>query len=345
MRKNLSACLVPACLPACLGEGEKMAMVGAHLLRLCASSSSPCGPCAFSCSSPSCSWLSAASSVVIPPPRFLGCSATPSGLASILNSSFVSPNQCSRRNAGAWTRASAANFEVPSLATVAVASAMSFGLLRVFIYFRLEYIIAAMLEKHVPRGNSRVLDLGIHEGRNFYYYPNDVKEVVAISSNQSSQVVKNQALRAGVQADIRSKPFAILGFPSNSMDAVISIHALCDVMDDEIKEIICEAVRVLKPGKPFIFVENVKAEWLLVRLAQTLLQITLRALGYRCNATRDILQYLQGVEGLEELKYEYIFGFQDPHIVGLARKQLAIGNTKMAVKKKVTQPFNAKQRK
>jgi xylose isomerase len=52
-----------------------------------------------------------------------------------------------------------------------------------------------MLGKYVSRGGSRVLDLDIHEGRNLYYYPNDVKEVVAITDQKNYEVVKNQGIK------------------------------------------------------------------------------------------------------------------------------------------------------
>ena len=51
-----------------------------------------------------------------------------------------------------------------------------------------------MLGKYVPRGGSRVLDLDIHEGRNLYYYPSDVEEVIAITDKKNYEVVKNQGI-------------------------------------------------------------------------------------------------------------------------------------------------------
>ena len=60
--------------------------------------------------------------------------------------------------------------------------------------YPIQYIIAAMLGKYVSRGGSRVLDLDIHEGRNLYYYPSDVKEVVAITDQKNFEVVKNQGI-------------------------------------------------------------------------------------------------------------------------------------------------------
>lgn len=60
------------------------------------------------------------------------------------------------------------------------------------IYLALQYIIAAMLSRHVPRGGPRVLDLSIHEGRNLYYYPKDTVQVVTVSPKSNVQMLERQ---------------------------------------------------------------------------------------------------------------------------------------------------------
>lgn len=55
-----------------------------------------------------------------------------------------------------------------------------------------QYFIAALVGKHVPRGGARVLDLGIREGRNLYYYPPDTVQVVAVSPKPDLQLLESQ---------------------------------------------------------------------------------------------------------------------------------------------------------
>lgn len=49
-----------------------------------------------------------------------------------------------------------------------------------------------MLGRHVPRGGARVMDLGIREGRNLYYYPKDTVQVVAITPKPNVQLLESQ---------------------------------------------------------------------------------------------------------------------------------------------------------
>lgn len=49
-----------------------------------------------------------------------------------------------------------------------------------------------MLGRHVPRGGSRVVDLNLGGGRNLYYLPKDVLQVIALNPKGSSQVLENQ---------------------------------------------------------------------------------------------------------------------------------------------------------
>lgn len=210
--------------------------------------------------------------------------------------------------------------------SAAIATLLGFGGFRVFVYFRMQYIIAAMLGKYVPRGGCRVLDMDIHEGRNLYYYPSDIAEVVAVTDEKNREVVKNQAIRAGVPVDIKVKALNTLSLPSNSMDAVVSVYCLCELKERETKTILREAIRLLKPGKPFIFVETVAAEGEFLRTCQLLWQKTLKLFGIQSTLPKDISKVLEEAEGLEKLQYDSLFNFQDPHIVGLAMKQMQASN-------------------
>ncbi|KAL3683371.1 hypothetical protein R1sor_001393 [Riccia sorocarpa] len=216
------------------------------------------------------------------------------------------------------------SFELSPATAAVLTSTVSFVLLRVFIYFRMEYITAAMLGRHVPRGGARVVELDIREGRNLYYYPSDIVQVVAVSTKPNRTLLENQAIKAGVPIQIKTQGPTSLGLPSNSMDAVVSASTFSSIPDEEVKNVLCEAVRVLQPGKPFIFVEPVGAKNPFVQAAQSVLQDLLKLTGSKKTLTRDLVQYIQEVDELENLKYEELFGLFDPQIVGVARKKISV---------------------
>lgn len=209
-----------------------------------------------------------------------------------------------------------------AILSTAIATLLSFSGFRVYVYFRMQYIIAAMLGKYVPRGGCTVLDMDIHEGRNLYYYPSDVAKVVAVSVEKNRGTVMNQAIRAGIPVDLKVKALNMLSLPSSSMDAVVSVYCFCGLQERETKRILQEAIRLLKPGKPFIFVENVVAEGDFLRTCQALLQKVLQLFGIKTALPKDLSKVFEEAEGLEKLEYDTVFGFQDPHIVGFAMKQM-----------------------
>ncbi|OAE27103.1 hypothetical protein AXG93_829s1030 [Marchantia polymorpha subsp. ruderalis] len=266
--------------------------------------------------------------------------------------------------------------EVSPATIVGLSTALSFVLLRAFVYFRMEYIIASMLGRHVPRGGAKVVELDIREGRNMYYYPSDTVQVVAVSSNPNRTLLENQAIKAGVPIQIKLSGASTLGLPANTMDAVVSVKAFCNIPDAEVKNTLREAIKVLQPGKdllamcgnsfleylmtnlfltvktvtfeetsstlllffvlvlhywkgvlylanftPFIFVEPVGAKNPVVRAAQNGIQAIYNFTRSKRVVTRDLLQYIQEMDGLEEVEYEEIFGFFDPQLVGVAKKK------------------------
>eukprot|EP00897_Mesotaenium_endlicherianum_P006482 jgi/Mesen1/5862/ME000298S05136 len=68
---------------------------------------------------------------------------------------------------------------------------------RIGVYFRLQYIVAAMLGRHVPRGGSTVVDFNVAGGKNLYYLPKDTVKVIAVGFKGTRQVVENQGESLG----------------------------------------------------------------------------------------------------------------------------------------------------
>ncbi|GBG82295.1 hypothetical protein CBR_g34579 [Chara braunii] len=217
---------------------------------------------------------------------------------------------------------------LPDLSPFLVTSigGISFVLLRLFVYFRMQYVTAAMLARHVPRGGARVLDLNVAGGKNLYYLPKDVVQVIAVNPKASRQLLDNQAVQAGVPIVFEDMTASgALDLPSNSVDAVVSIYALCSTPD--VQNILKEAVRVLKPGKPIIFVENVAASGGIVLAAQRALEAAHNLTGWGVHTVRNTLQEIKTVEELGTVESDMVAEFQDPHVVGIGIKKAASVNT------------------
>ena len=99
-----------------------------------------------------------------------------------------------------------------------------FALAKAFVYWRVQFITASMIGKHVPPGARRVLEYGVGQGQNLYYYPKNVGMVVGVD-------------------------------PDAKEDLLVQVSVAASVVDDP-EAIVREAGRVLKPGAPLVFVED-----------------------------------------------------------------------------------------
>lgn len=208
-----------------------------------------------------------------------------------------------------------------AVAAVAGGGALSFLLVRAIVYFRMQYIVAAMLGRHVPRGGARVVDLNIGPGRNLYYLPKDVIQVIAIDPKGSQQLLQNQAIQAGIPVEVRTRDFESTQFPSESFDAVISVYGITEKRGKKISSVLKEAARVLKPGKPLIFVESTESENPLLLPLQTIWWEALRILGRGERYRGNLVEAIKATPGFKNIEFDRILEFQDPHVVGVAIKE------------------------
>ena len=130
-----------------------------------------------------------------------------------------------------------------------------FALAKAFVYWRVQFITASMIGKHVPPGARRVLEYGVGQGRNLYYYPKNVGMVVGVDPDAKEDLLVQVSVAASVPFVSKAQPLdAPTGQPDGTIDAVVTTGALGRVDDPE--AIVREAGRVLKPGAPLVFVED-----------------------------------------------------------------------------------------
>ena len=119
----------------------------------------------------------------------------------------------------------------------------------------MQFITASMIGRHVPPGARRVLEYGVGQGRNLYYYPKNTGMVVGVDPDAKEDLLIQVSVAAGVPFVAKTQPCeAPNNQPDGSIDAVITTGALGRVDDPE--AIVREAGRVLKPGAPLVFVEE-----------------------------------------------------------------------------------------
>lgn len=142
----------------------------------------------------------------------------------------------------------------PMLAAAIAVPVVGLLALRISVYFRLQYITAAMIGNNVPTGETRVAELGIGTGKNLYYYPEGTVLVYGVDVTAKKGLLEKTAVAAGVPVEVINAKPAETGLPNASVDAVVSTGALG--IADDVRECVKESLRILKPGRPFIFVES-----------------------------------------------------------------------------------------
>lgn len=105
--------------------------------------------------------------------------------------------------------------------------------------------------------DGRVVELGPGTGANCRHYPAGAS-VVGIEPNlRMHGPLRENATRHGVDLEIRGLKGESVDLESESADAVVCTLVLCSV--DHPEQVLSEALRILKPGGRFVFIEHVAA--------------------------------------------------------------------------------------
>ena len=130
-----------------------------------------------------------------------------------------------------------------------------FAIARTVVYWRVQFITASMIAKHVPPGARRVLEYGVGQGRNLYYYPKNTGMVVGVDPDAKEDLLIQVSVAAGVPFVAKAQPNeAPNNQPDSSIDAVVTTGALGNSKDAA--AIVMEAGRALRPGAPLVFCED-----------------------------------------------------------------------------------------
>ena len=140
-----------------------------------------------------------------------------------------------------------------------------------------------------------VLEIAVGTGRNFGFYPMDVRLTGIELSPTMLEIARSRADELGRPVDLREADAEALPFDDDSFDTVVCTLSLCSIPDD--RKAIAEAKRVLRPGGSFLLLEHVRSPNPVVRAGQRLLEpINSRLEGD--HLLREPLEHLRG-EGFE----------------------------------------------
>jgi ubiquinone/menaquinone biosynthesis C-methylase UbiE len=171
--------------------------------------------------------------------------------------------------------------------------------------------------------HGTVLDIGAGTGLNLAYAPDNVTKWIAVEPNGAFHGdIALEAAKHPFPVEISSMDAHRLEIPDSSMEFVVCTLVLCSV--DKPKVVLSEIQRVLKPGGSFVFIEHVKANSRILKLAQDMINPLNRIIADGCNCNRDTKSVIAfsglHIETCESIQVKGITWFHRPHIIGLASK-------------------------
>ena len=131
-----------------------------------------------------------------------------------------------------------------------------------------------------------VVEIGPGTGTNFRYYPRGVRWIGVEPNPYMHPYLRRVGNAAGIEVDIRQNHAEDMGFDDGSADIVVATAVLCSVHDQA--RTLQEIRRVLKPGRPFVFLEHVGADRTTsLRKIQGLVRPFWRCIADGCDPARD----------------------------------------------------------
>lgn len=147
----------------------------------------------------------------------------------------------------------------------------------------------------------RVVEIGPGAGANLPYYPEGL-ELIGIEPSVHMQArLRAKAEALGVPMEVRGLKGEAIDVPDESVDAVVATLLLCSVEDPA--AVVREAMRVLRPGGKYVFIEHVAAPPRSpLRLAQALFFRPHKWLFEGCHTNRETGKILEAA-GFSDLNY------------------------------------------
>lgn len=222
-----------------------------------------------------------------------------------------------------------------------LSSSLSMGLDPV-TFLRTEFVSAALFTNQIPRSADTCLQLGVYDGRAVTFIPKTIRQfhtssveldgVVSIGIQRALQqaLQSRNILDSSMQLQFYDAQRAdnLTMIPNDTIDVVISMQSAEKMQSNGLdwKRSVQEAIRVLKPGGRFLFVEqtDIGSENYLDYVG-----------SYASNSTSMVLEQQGKVEKVEErfpmldcVGWDNVDFVLTPHVAGVFTKRLDAGMTK-----------------
>ena len=176
-------------------------------------------------------------------------------------------------------------------------------------------------EQTAGQARGDVLEIGGGTGANLPFYGADVRLTVVEPNPHMAKRFRRRAAGLGRRVSIVSERGERMSFPDASFDSVVTTLVLCTV--EELRQVLSEARRVLRPGGAFFFYEHVASESPRRRRWEDRLNPLWRFCTTGCNLNRDIASAIRaaGFSDVQMSTFDLSVGLPVtiPNIVGVAK--------------------------
>lgn len=170
--------------------------------------------------------------------------------------------------------------------------------------------------------SGTVVEIGPGAGRTLGLYPPGTRWIGIEPNRFLHRHLRQASERAGLESEILEEAAEATSLADRSADAVVGMFVLCSVRD--VRSVLCEIRRVLKPGGKYCFLEHVAApEGTLLRRFQRAARPIWAALLDGCHPDRDTLRLIEeaGFAQVQAESFRLSYTLPGPHIAGQARQQ------------------------
>jgi ubiquinone/menaquinone biosynthesis C-methylase UbiE len=169
---------------------------------------------------------------------------------------------------------------------------------------------------------EEILEIGFGTGINLKFYPDSVKKIIGLDSNNGMLKQAQKKISNGrFQIELIEQGSESLPFPEHSINAVVSTFTLCSIK--EVTAALKEVYRVLKPGGKYYFLEHGLADNPRTQRWQHRLNPIQNIWADGCNLNRDMKSLIEN-SGFNIIEMKNYYMKRDPKIVGYMYEGIAI---------------------
>jgi len=169
----------------------------------------------------------------------------------------------------------------------------------------------------VPQARGIVLEIGFGAGANLPYYTDDVSKLFALEPNKKLFEIPTGSRQTTFEVSLIATGAENISLPNNSIDSIICTWTLCSV--DDVKKVVNELHRILKPAGKVIFIEHGKSQSTAIGILQNLTNSIWKRCAGGCNLNRTYFSYFT----------EAGFAFEEVQQIGTEYRGVAVKSERL----------------